>query len=294
METDRKTPSDSLVSLYRDKRKLATILTILILLSVIVCLTAIIVRERAAMPQPVPATTRNIPMQKASEPNSVTEDKGAATTTATDTTGIIDAKYYNTMEALLREYPSFTADEITFIKQLAGYGKTATDEQGESQAFLYAVPAQDSDMLYIASNDYGIQYAGVKVYSLNLKTGETATIYSDANPNVKSEVEYDLAGRQGNELLFFRKNLMDSPGPCSNAWVMAHDEKASAYDVKPAVLRAIQSLDLDNIKAGLKDYTVPEAKYKLEKPVYNKCVSDFEQQNRGEEQAASDAPQDSN
>ncbi|GEM_PF-3140516 len=154
------------------------------------------------------------------------------------------------------------------------------DTNGEHEAHLYSVrDPKNAGILYLAVNSYGIQYSSTEVYRLDLNTGKTDSIYKTDS----QDTEYSLEGLQDNKLIFFKKDLSDSPGACFNGWTYAYehpmprsaDEIVEGHDD----YRIFQSLDLDNIESGLSYFPVPEEKYEIELEIEKECSEEFDKQN---------------
>jgi hypothetical protein len=72
---------------------------------------------------------------------------------------------------------------------------------------------------------------------------------------------------QGNKLLLEKRSYMNTVGPCRSIWVYAYKYPGS-----------MQSLDLNNLNAGLSDFYVPKEKYDSELIWENACMQKIKDQ----------------
>jgi hypothetical protein len=171
------------------------------------------------------------------------------------------------VEDFLAAYPALNASQVSFIKRFTGSEQPPTDGGNTHVAFLSAVkdPAAP-DTLFVGYEDFLSAAPRYALYRL-----DTASGLAEAAFEVPSQSNYNLEGIRGRKLVLFWKESMDSPGPCSNDWVMAYEAEKSEY----RSTRTMQALNLDDIPAGLEKFEIPEDKYQAEKKISDQCMAEF-------------------
>lgn len=210
-----------------------------------------------------PDQTANSPQDTTSAPQS------------TDSTKITEPETFFTTEEFLKKNSALTSSQVEFIKKLTDFYNPITDGSNEHSTVITSLTdAENSNITYVSYSAWD-PYAD-EFYRMDSKTDKTETILKSDS----QAYELELYGQQGHKLLFLKKDRGDSPGPCSNMWTYVYENPIpdSAQEITDGHynFRVFQSLDLNNIKAGLKYFPVPKEKYELEKKVEEKCSAEFD------------------
>lgn len=130
----------------------------------------------------------------------------------------------------------------------------------------------NKDMVFISTSDawsMGTDSADScinKLYTYNLKTGELIEFYTETSKGdspfgSKSCRILRVRGIQGSQLILQMDDPGNSPGPCTGIW--------SDYSDK------FLYMELADIQAGLKNFTVPEYKIQADKKEISDCQKEF-------------------
>ena len=140
-------------------------------------------------------------------------------------------------------------DEATTIINSA-QGKPVSGEGSEKLVFG-VVESQSENMVYFATSDYNEDtnklFAGV--YHYNTVTNRWQRIYKQTFEAEESSSTSMLRviGRTGNSLILLKDRVDNSPGPCSNVWLMGEEGPLE-----------LLMMDLDDPYGGLTQFPLPE------------------------------------
>ncbi|MFA5994728.1 MAG: hypothetical protein WC823_07265 [Parcubacteria group bacterium] len=195
----------------------------------------------------------------------------------TPVAGISNVELY-TVDDFLKQNGSISDEDANTIKELTGYNKMLKYNSEKNIRIEIVRDNSDKNIIYFTDERFYIDHSLIEpdIYKLNLKTSELTNIYKATN-NLYDIV---LIGIKNNSLLFFKKGINDSPGPCLNQWVDAYEHPLprsgkwlNSYNggFYQDDLRTVQSIDINNTNTGFSNFTIPKAKYLSELASQKKC-----------------------
>ncbi len=140
-------------------------------------------------------------------------------------------------------------DEATTIINTA-QGKPVSGD-GSEQLVFGVVESQSENMVYFATSDYNQDtkelFSGI--YHYNTVTNRWQRIYKQTfEPEDEGSTPMlRVIGRLGNSLIILKDLVDNSPGPCSNVWLMGDDGSLEMF-----------MMDLDDPYGGLSPFPLPE------------------------------------
>ena len=208
--------------------------------------------------------------------------------------------HYN-QEKFIQEYISLNSEDREFISEKYDSGDKFSSLTGSTEDLKY---------ILVDSKSKG----RLDFYTLDSETGEL-DIFLKLNRNKIKNVsdhehdinfDYYLEGLQGNQLIVFKIDEMDSLGPCFSSWVYVYEnptekrsidkcvEDGGLYGIEDAPeaqledvckvrvnTRVLYSLRLDSLEKGLNFYEVSKEKYEQKKKEVEECIESI-----GETEAA--------
>ena len=199
----------------------------------------------------------------------------------TNIAGISNVESYS-VDDFLDMYNLLPSEDKDIIKNVTYYNVIAKNP-GKNYAIIYFVKdGSQNNVIYFIDTRFEFKNSLPRpiIYRLYLKNGELAKIYESQN-TINS---FELSGRMGRKLLFFKKGFDDSPGPCFNIWVDAYKHPLprslnllNSNDGKfyQGNLRTIQSIDVNDTKIGFSNFIIPKEKYEAELSLQNDCMNNF-------------------
>ncbi|MBP7060997.1 MAG: hypothetical protein KBA91_03415 [Candidatus Moranbacteria bacterium] len=190
--------------------------------------------------------------------------------------GIKNVEWYK-VDYFLFQNAALLPDTIDLIKKKTGYERSRAISAGSNSWILLVKNSIDSDVVYFLSTDYDLNpdITQSNVYSLNLKTSKVEELHDLSVEFFR----YRLVGIQKDRLILFKMIRDSSPGPCYNSWVDAFEhplprpENLSHLYSEDAV--TMKYLDLNKIKDGLLDFSIPKEKYLYEEEKAKECKRNF-------------------
>jgi hypothetical protein len=259
------------------KKNILFPLAILLLFSVLALLVYTLTEKQKSNP----AGSISKEQYNASNQNTINNSESAKddsekndNTASIDNTAIIEAEDFNTYEDFIKKYDSLPDSTLEAIKKAFSYD-ASSDAEGNHALYITILPDWNShDILYAnGSTDPG------KLYTLNLKTGNLELLRDLSS----DEYDVNLVGRQGDKILFYKEDKMDSPGPCYNPWTYAYNHPAPEPGY-PKDIRAFFLLDINDPDSKLVRFQIPKEKYEAELKNEKECTEDFDRQLKKEEE----------
>ncbi|MFA5994421.1 MAG: hypothetical protein WC823_05680 [Parcubacteria group bacterium] len=182
----------------------------------------------------------------------------------------------------LKQNLSISVINMDLIKELTYYKKMAESNNEKYAQIEIVRDTLNKNIIYFIDGRFHFNHSLMKpdIYSLNLETNELINIYKAKD----NSYDIELVGIKNNNLLFFKKGINDSPGPCFNYWVTAYEHPLPRSKNLPAYfqgdLMTIKSINLNNIKAGFSNFTVPKEKYISELALQKKCSKEFNKEKK--------------